>query len=532
MGIAEKKTDTLSAIHGEQARHYEQQAKQLMGGELPAGWKWISSSLDTAVAVSFTKPIVYYKEFLPRDNFEKIKALLRGNRCERARKQAGILLAAGLPTPEILCWGRGRENAFLITKDFAGIGFFQYVKTYFLPPLSLEQIREKHLLLAKAGALIGTMHSKGIVHGDLRQNNLLVKKEGENFHFSIIDNESNRKWPHIPLSQIVKNLVQFAIFSDNLLTRSDLMRLFYAYSTNYPRFSGRNKRKLLQTVYARSRARILEIKVKGEIRQNCRTFNTENFQGKYLADSIVDRQLALGADPALWFQQGDKTLKQDMNITVKLLSDPGGDVIAKRFTSKNLLYYAKIWLKKERTLRLWEMSHCFQALDIPVAAPLGYVLEGRGIWRTISYFYSRYLVGARDLVVISRQKKNNFQSWLADEKIISRIARLLATLHNNGLCHGDTKWANILANADSGEFWLIDLDGAGRITSPLDRRVRKDISRFMVDMIETGLPKSFLKEFMTEYCGLRRLNRDHVLERINPHIEKTLARHRKKRENS
>ena len=532
MGIAEKKPDKLTAIHGEQAKQYEQQARLLMDGELPAGWQWISCSLDTAVAVSTAGPMVYYKEFLPRNRFEEIKALFRGNRCERARRQADILLAAGLPTPGILCWGRGQKNVFLISQGFGGIGFFQYVKTHFPPPLGLEKIKEKHLLLEKAGALIGTMHSNGIVHGDLRQNNLLVKKEGGDFRFSFIDNESNHKWPHIPLSQIVKNLSQFAIFSDNLLTRPDLMRLFHAYSKNYPRFSGRKKRTLLQTVYARSSVRILEITVKGQIRQNCRTFNTENFQGKYVLGSIVDKQLLQEVDPAQWFMQGDRTLKRDKNITVKLLSGPGGDVIAKRFTSKNLLYSAKIWLKKERILRLWEMSHCFQALDIPVAAPLGYVLEGKGIWRTVSYFYSQYLVDARDLVVISRKKKNNFPAWLADEKIIGRIARLLATLHDNGLSHGDTKWANILANDGSGEFWLIDLDGAGRIKSPLDRRVRKDLSRFMVDMIENGLPQPFLVEFITEYCGLRRLNRNHVQEKINPHIKKTLARHRKKRNSS
>jgi len=529
MGIAEKKPDTLSAIHGAQAGQYERQARLLMAGELPAGWQWISSSRDTAVAVSSSGPTAYYKEFLPRDSFEQLKALLRGDRCQRARRQADILRAAGLPTPAILCWGRGRENTFLITRDFGGIGFFQYVKKHFPPPLSPEKIKEKRLLLGKAGALIGTMHSKGIVHGDLRQNNLLVKKEGGDFRLSLIDNESNRKWPRIPRAQIVKNLAQFAIFSDNLLTRPDLLRLFHAYSKNYPRFAGGNKRKLLQMVYARSQARNLEIKVKGAIRQNCRSFTRQNFHGKLVAGSIVDRQLALGTDPAQWFRQGDKTLKQDKNITVTLLSGPGGDVIAKRFAAKNLLSYAKIWLKKERTLCLWEMSHCFQALAIPVAAPLGFVLEGSGPWRTVSYFYSRYLGDARDLVVISRQKKNNFQTWLTDNKIIARMARLLATLHNNGLCHGDTKWANILANAGSGEFWLIDLDGAGLVRSPLDRRVRKDLSRFMVDMIETGLPQSFLQEFITEYCGLRRLNRAHVQQKINPHIEKTLARHRKKK---
>ncbi|MBI4791892.1 MAG: hypothetical protein HY789_03975 [Deltaproteobacteria bacterium] len=189
-------------------------------------------------------------------------------------------------------------------------------------------------------------------------------------------------------------------------------------------------------------------------------------------------------------------------------------------------------VKKERAPHLWEMSHCFQALDIPVAAPLGYVLEGKGPWRTVSYFYSGYLAGARDLVVIRREQQENFPAWLDEKKIIPRVARLLAILHNNGFCHGDTKWANILARADTGKFWLIDLDGAGRIGPGLDRRAAKDLGRFMVDMLENGLPDRFQEEFMREYCGLRRLNRRQVLEKIKPHIDKTLARHRKKRKSS
>ena len=532
MSIAEKKPDSLLAIHGPCAALYERQARLLLQGELPAGWQWVSSSRDTAVAATTTEPLIYYKEFLPRSRFEASKAILRGSRGERARRQAEILQAAGLPTPAILCWGKGRENIFLISQGFRGIGFFQYVKTHLAGPLRPDQVKEKRLLLEKAGALIGAMHNRGIVHGDLRQNNLLVGKEGADFVFSLIDNESNCKWPFIPRSHIIKNLTQFAICSDNLLSRSDLLRLFQAYSAVFPRFSGRSRRTLLQTVYARSRARNLEIEIKGQSREKWLTLATENFHGRYIRGSVVDKTFTRGIDPAQWFQQDGIVLKQDKNITVKRLSVAGQDLIVKRFTSKNLLYYAKIWVKKERAPHLWEMSHCFQALDIPVAAPLGYVLEGKGPWRTVSYFYSGYLAGARDLVVIRREQQENFPAWLDEKKIIPRVARLLAILHNNGFCHGDTKWANILARADTGKFWLIDLDGAGRIGPGLDRRAAKDLGRFMVDMLENGLPDRFQEEFMREYCGLRRLNRGQVLGKIKPHIDKTLARHRKKRKSS
>jgi tRNA A-37 threonylcarbamoyl transferase component Bud32 len=231
----------IPSINGDYARIYEQSVSRLMHGELPAGWEWVPCSKDAIVAATTENPIVFYKEFLPRNNFEKIKAIIRGNRSKRARKQAGILHKAGLPTPKILCLGRGQKNVFLISEGFGGVGFFQYLKMNFLPPLSKEKIRKKRLLLKEAGSLIGKMHSMGIVHGDLRQNNLLVKEVENDFQFSLIDNESNHKWWFIPHSQILKNLVQFSIFSDNLLSKTDLMRLYNAYAALYPRFSGKGK---------------------------------------------------------------------------------------------------------------------------------------------------------------------------------------------------------------------------------------------------------------------------------------------------
>lgn len=528
MGIAEKKTDQLRTIHGPQAERYQEAVRLLMAGKTPEGWQWLSSSRDTAVAVCTSGPAVYYKEFLPRDRFETIKSLLRGSRCHRARRQADILRSAELPTPAILCWGAGRSNSFLLSEGFAGLGFFHYVSTHFPPPLDRERIRQKRLLLARAGELIGRLHRAGIVHGDLRQNNLLVQKIGNDFCFSLIDNESNRKWPLVPRSQIIKNLVQFAIVAGAALTRTDLLRLFHAYATVFPRFAGNNRRRLLKTVSLRSRLRTLDSRMKWEMR-TCRAFTMGTSHGHYLAGSVVEGVLAQGLDPARWFDQAKTTLKEDGRITVRLLPGAGEDVIAKRFTANTLPAFLQSLFTRDRVLHLWEMSHRFQALAVPVAIPFGYALAKRGRWRPVSYFYSRNLGHAPNLGLIRRDMDDRFPAWLAEKQIVSRIARLLATLHNHRLCHGDTKWANILVDPSSGELWLIDLDGAGHIHSSFPRLARKDLGRFMANMIEAGLPDFFLTEFLSHYCGLRRLNRELATKKVRPHIDKILSRHAKQK---
>jgi hypothetical protein len=245
-------------------------------------------------------------------------------------------------------------------------------------------------------------------------------------------------------------------------------------------------------------------------KETCQPLRNKNFYGECERNSIVARQFESQIDPTQWFLQAKTALKNDNNVFVKILSGSGGNIIAKRFTAQNSLHHPSVWFKMKRASRQWEMSHVFIAMGIPVARPLGFVFEGK----STSYYYSEHLANAKDLVRLSREI-GDFPDWLEKEKIISRFAQCLAILHNNNYCHGDTKWANILANASTGKFWMIDLDGASHVKFTLGHKVRKDLSRFIFDMIKYGLPKRFLNEFMTEYCNIRMLNKKRVQKKSN-----------------
>ncbi len=522
MGIAEKKPDVLSSIQGEWAQKYRQEIAVLLQGILPEGWQWVASSREAVVAATTSEPFVFYKEFLPRSPFEKIKSLVRGSRCQRARQQAEILKAAGLTSPAILCWGQGRKNEFLLTAGFAGIGFFQFLKAHFSGSLSQDQLQRKRLLLQEAGTLIGRLHSKGISHGDLRQNNLLVQENEMGFAFCFIDNESNKAWRQVPRAKVVTNLVQFSICTGHVLTRTDLLRLFGAYGQAYPRFHGQARRKLLAEVMGRSRSRVLHYIVKAGLGRAA-ILDAVQGTGRYDRQSVLGRQIEAGRDLDQWFRQGE-FCKDDRYIQVKRLSCPAGVLIAKKFLGRGWLSLLKVWFRRERAQRLWQMSHIFMALEIPIARPLGYVLIGRGPWRRESCFFSEDAEGKRDLHSMATERPE-LLSQLSDQGLFFRVALFLARLHNNGYCHGDTKWANIMVDEKSGALLFIDLDGAGPVKSPLDRRICKDISRFLVDMLEHGLPGQEIRQFVKVYSNMRVLDRRMVQRKIITHIKKALARH-------
>lgn len=522
MGIAEKKPDTLRRIRGEEADRYRPAIATLLRGDLPPGWHWVPCSRDAVVAATDAEPVVYYKEFLPRGPLERVKAWLRGSRGQRACKQIGILRDAGLGSPAVLCRGRGRSNEFLLTSGFKGCGFFQFLKRYFAGPLDADRLRRKRLLLRQAGALIGALHSHGISHGDLRQDNLLVRETDEGFAFCFIDNESNRQWRRLSRARVMTNLVQFFICSDDVLSRSDLLRLYTSYCRVYRRFQGTERRHFFGRVLQRSRRRVLSYLVKQRLAAAL-PIGSADGTGWYDPHTPLGRRIEAADDLLHWYGQG-RFYKKDSAIQVKELAADHELVVAKRFRGRGLAALLKAWCGLERPPRLWRLSQYFLALKIPIARPMGYLLAGHGLWRRDSYFFSAHAGAKEDLLSLAKRQPRLLARF-AEQHLFLQVALYLARLHNNGYCHGDTKWANIMVDVESAAVLFIDLDGAAHVKQPWHRSIVKDVSRFVVDMLEQGVPAIEIRKFVKEYSNMRFTDSRLLPERLMPHISKALARH-------
>ena len=84
--------------------------------KLPENWEWVGSSKLARVAKFNGAPACFYKEFIPKSLWEKLKDKIRGSRCERWIKQAGIAQEAGFDVPAILATGTlGNSNHYLVT---------------------------------------------------------------------------------------------------------------------------------------------------------------------------------------------------------------------------------------------------------------------------------------------------------------------------------------------------------------------------------------------------------------------------------
>ena len=212
------------------------------------GWREVNSSGSARVAYSEAQDI-YFKAFLPRSPLERLKALLRGSRATRARRQNELLRHYGFEAPQDLAWGRlsgGREYQF--STAVAGQGVHSWLADTLVVRQG-ETLRQRRKLIRELGRFIGRLHHSGFVHGDLRPSNVLADYSSERFNFALIDNERTRQYEQIPGKLLLKNLMQLNMLVPAELNRGDRWRFFLAWSSQMRELSETEARILAVEAY-------------------------------------------------------------------------------------------------------------------------------------------------------------------------------------------------------------------------------------------------------------------------------------------
>jgi serine/threonine protein kinase len=244
-------------ISGAEREQYAEAVRVLLDGELPSGWEWVDSSVNSIVARRLKPKPVYYKEFLSRSPFEGIKNFFRGSRCQRAIIKGKILRQRGFHSPVVSCWGKKGSRHFMISEGVDALGLGDYIIKHWQRPLLGGEISAKRRFIRQFGSIIGGLHKNGICHGDLRANNILVQESTGDVIFYFIDNERNILFKKIPRRLIRKNLVQINMMQSPYISRQDRLRFFQAYCEAYGGLSPAEKLALIARVQQRTVERLV-----------------------------------------------------------------------------------------------------------------------------------------------------------------------------------------------------------------------------------------------------------------------------------
>lgn len=220
------------------------------------GWRPVDSSAHTRVACNSERQL-YFKEFLQRGPADSFKALVRGSRATRARRNADALLLAGIEAPQSVHWGKlPGGNEYLFSVSLPGRRIDHWLRDGHRGDAT--DLATRRALLSALGTFIGRVHAAGFIHGDLRPGNVLAERHGELFRFALLDNERNQRKSPPPGRMLLRNLMQLNMLPCQELGTTDRMRFFAAWRAHMLEYTAPEARVMATEAYAWAMRRLAD----------------------------------------------------------------------------------------------------------------------------------------------------------------------------------------------------------------------------------------------------------------------------------
>lgn len=131
-----------------------------------------------------------------------IYSTIRTTKARRAFEFACKMRSSGIDTPEGVAYIEQRDGFLFST------GYFIAEACYdedLRGVLRDQDIFDKELADQLAAFLV-FMHEKGVMHGDLNLSNILYRKEGDHYHFTVIDTNRSIFKKHLTQLECLNNL--------------------------------------------------------------------------------------------------------------------------------------------------------------------------------------------------------------------------------------------------------------------------------------------------------------------------------------
>ncbi len=243
---------------------------------------------ETAVTIVRLEglPAFCVKQFNDRGMFHRIKGLFRNPQGIRTFLNGSCLISNGIPAATPLALIRKR-NRGLVCVEWVIMEFmqnFMELDRYLVRKFEHGWLKdEQKSAVRQFGRFIGSMHSKGIFHSDLKTCNIMVSEDfskndsssGSDLHetktdssslkFCLVDYDDVNFTQHISKRKRVKNLVQIFLSTPSLLNRVERMRFLDEYAL-HAGLSPEERKHVAHDVLRNSHGRkILYVGFKGDV---------------------------------------------------------------------------------------------------------------------------------------------------------------------------------------------------------------------------------------------------------------------------
>lgn len=191
---------------------------------------------------------LFIKFFLYKHWRHVLKAPFLKTKGRLAWENAGMLLKEGFQTPPVVIVGEKRalgfvQKSFFVTEGIEGVSLRSFLKESFKESLLKLSISRRNFF-NRLGQVIGSLHAKGIYHGDLNLGNLWIAASAQEglFDLYFLDNEGARSFRLLPKTRRLHDLRDLNDINFEAITLKDRLRFLRAYLKENPALRSHKKR--------------------------------------------------------------------------------------------------------------------------------------------------------------------------------------------------------------------------------------------------------------------------------------------------
>lgn len=199
---------------------------------------------------------LFIKFFLYKHWRHVLKAPFLKTKGRLAWENAGMLLREGFQTPSVVMVGEKRlfgfvQKSFFVTEAIEAVSLRSFFKESFEEFLLRRSISRRDFF-NRLGQLIGSLHAKGIYHGDLNLGNLWVAASSGKglFDLYFLDNEGARAFQSLPKSSRLHDLRDLNDVNLKAVTLKDRLCFLRAYLKENPSLQPQKKRFVRELIEA------------------------------------------------------------------------------------------------------------------------------------------------------------------------------------------------------------------------------------------------------------------------------------------
>ncbi len=232
--------------------------------------------------------------------------------------------------------------------------------------------------------------------------------------------------------------------------------------------------------------------------------------GRRLGDKLKSPPLGISA----WIKRHTTVIKDEPKKVVAFFEIRKKPCFLKLYRRRSIFFKLLYFARLGRPMNSYKTGLHLAAEGVPVPRPLCCVVVSEGL-----LVLSEAFVSDGDYCQIWNGSPGREQV----RKMMRGAGETIAAAHSAGYTHGDCKWNNLLWYQET--CFLVDFDGARKIRFSAEARMARDIARFTVSAEEAGVPGDMLEEFLDSYLRDSDLNRDRLIELMQPQLEKLRGRH-------